>query len=105
MADIEIVAEQKRGEGLDVHLLVIPDEVEVYLLGDDDGALQKALAVQGANVARAAGKPEKGVDVAQAGNIKIGREMDRIICRVDVVLAWQFHELVARRWLRGRIRD
>jgi len=60
----EVVTQQEGREWLDVYPLVIPDEMEVRLLGDDNGALDEALAVQGADVARAACKPEKGENIA-----------------------------------------
>ncbi len=92
MTKEEVVTEEEGREWLDVHLLVIPDEMEVRFLGDDNGALDEALAVQRADVARAACKPEKGENIAQAGNIEIACEVGREICRGDITVAWQLYK-------------
>lgn len=39
------MTKQECGEWLDINLLVVPDQVQICLLGNDDGALNKALAV------------------------------------------------------------
>jgi len=83
----ELIAEQKRREWLNINLFVIPNEVEVGLLGDDDGALEEALAVQGADVARPASEPEERKNIAQARNFEIGLEELRQIRRWDVIIA------------------
>ena len=85
---IEVVAKQEKRKRLDVYLLIIPDEVEVCLLGYDDGALNEALPMQGADEVKAACEPEKGEDIVEAGNIELGREVPGKMRRGDVVRAW-----------------